>query len=166
MLGKYNIGYNKILISTVLLAECVELCLIRYNMLWFTFNTISSISLLCCVSDAGVMSLQLLWLFWTFILTTCTVLGNPDAKRLYDDLLSNYNKLVRPVVNTTDVLRVCIKLKLSQLIDVVSFPETLHWRHWRVHSMIVKLQILKKNWKKKGGARAVFFATTLDTPEP
>lgn len=49
------------------------------------------------------------------------VAGNPDAKRLYDDLLSNYNKLVRPVVNTTDVLRVCIKLKLSQLIDVVSF---------------------------------------------
>ncbi|XP_018896881.2 acetylcholine receptor subunit alpha-like isoform X1 [Bemisia tabaci] len=46
------------------------------------------------------------------------VAGNPDAKRLYDDLLSNYNKLVRPVVNTTDVLRVCIKLKLSQLIDV------------------------------------------------
>lgn len=49
------------------------------------------------------------------------VAGNPDAKRLYDDLLSNYNKLVRPVVNTSDVLRVCIKLKLSQLIDVVSF---------------------------------------------
>lgn len=48
------------------------------------------------------------------------VAGNPDAKRLYDDLLSNYNKLVRPVVNTTDVLKVCIKLKLSQLIDVVS----------------------------------------------
>lgn len=50
------------------------------------------------------------------------VAGNPDAKRLYDDLLSNYNKLVRPVVNTSDVLRVCIKLKLSQLIDVVSQP--------------------------------------------
>ncbi|KAH1012772.1 hypothetical protein HUJ05_011868 [Dendroctonus ponderosae] len=45
--------------------------------------------------------------------------ANPDAKRLYDDLLSNYNKLVRPVVNTSDVLRVCIKLKLSQLIDVI-----------------------------------------------
>ncbi|XP_043247148.1 acetylcholine receptor subunit alpha-like [Amphibalanus amphitrite] len=44
--------------------------------------------------------------------------GNPDAKRLYDDLLSNYNKLVRPVKNTTDVLTVYIKLKLSQLIDV------------------------------------------------
>ena len=45
--------------------------------------------------------------------------GNPDAKRLYDDLLSNYNKLVRPVVNVTDSVRVKFKLKLSQLIDVV-----------------------------------------------
>ncbi|XP_037931966.1 acetylcholine receptor subunit alpha-like [Teleopsis dalmanni] len=44
--------------------------------------------------------------------------SNPDAKRLYDDLLSNYNKLVRPVVNVTDALTVRIKLKLSQLIDV------------------------------------------------
>ena len=46
--------------------------------------------------------------------------GNPDAKRLYDDLLSNYNKLVRPVVNVTDAVTVRLKLKLSQLIDVVS----------------------------------------------
>ena len=52
--------------------------------------------------------------------------GNPDAKRLYDDLLSNYNKLVRPVVNTTDPLTVRIKLKLSQLIDVVSLVCHLH----------------------------------------
>ncbi|KAK4008859.1 hypothetical protein OUZ56_013985 [Daphnia magna] len=48
--------------------------------------------------------------------------GNPDAKRLYDDLLSNYNKIVRPVVNNSDVLTVRIKLKLSQLIDLaISF---------------------------------------------
>ncbi|XP_028171608.1 acetylcholine receptor subunit alpha-like [Ostrinia furnacalis] len=59
------------------------------------------------------------WLAACCLLRAATA-GNPDAKRLYDDLLSNYNKLVRPVVNTTDVLRVCIKLKLSQLIDVVS----------------------------------------------
>ena len=50
-------------------------------------------------------------------------MGNPDAKRLYDDLLSNYNKLVRPVQNTTDPLTVRIKLKLSQLIDVVSIKQ-------------------------------------------
>ncbi|XP_050518810.1 acetylcholine receptor subunit alpha-like isoform X5 [Diabrotica virgifera virgifera] len=55
---------------------------------------------------------------WFFLLILSYCIGNPDAKRLYDDLLSNYNKLVRPVVNTSDVLRVCIKLKLSQLIDV------------------------------------------------
>jgi nicotinic acetylcholine receptor, invertebrate len=55
---------------------------------------------------------------FSFSFTVCA--GNPDAKRLYDDLLSNYNKLVRPVVNVTDALTVRIKLKLSQLIDVVS----------------------------------------------
>jgi len=44
--------------------------------------------------------------------------GNPDAKRLYDDLLSNYNKLVRPVVNVSEAVTVMLKLKLSQLIDV------------------------------------------------
>lgn len=33
----------------------------------------------------------------TLLSPTSTVTGgNPDAKRLYDDLLSNYNKLVRP----------------------------------------------------------------------
>ncbi|KYM99031.1 Acetylcholine receptor subunit alpha-like protein [Cyphomyrmex costatus] len=56
--------------------------------------------------------------FFSALVVHGAVAGNPDAKRLYDDLLSNYNKLVRPVVNTSDVLRVCIKLKLSQLIDV------------------------------------------------
>jgi len=49
------------------------------------------------------------------------VSANPDAKRLYDDLLSNYNKLVRPVANVSDALTVKIKLKLSQLIDVVTY---------------------------------------------
>ena len=58
--------------------------------------------------------------FLLFLVPSLVSGGNPDAKRLYDDLLSNYNKLVRPVVNTTDPLTVRIKLKLSQLIDVVS----------------------------------------------
>jgi len=44
--------------------------------------------------------------------------GNPDAKRLYDEILSGYNKLVRPVKNVTDPVTVKFKLKLSQLIDV------------------------------------------------
>ena len=39
---------------------------------------------------------------------------------MFDDLLSSYNKLVRPVMNVTDAVTVKFKLKLSQLIDVVS----------------------------------------------
>lgn len=66
-----------------------------------------------------IIKMNWLW-FLSALIVNGAVAGNPDAKRLYDDLLSNYNKLVRPVVNTSDVLRVCIKLKLSQLIDVVS----------------------------------------------
>ncbi len=54
--------------------------------------------------------------------------GNPDAKRLFDDLLSSYNKLVRPVMNVTDAVTVKFKLKLSQLIDVVSVAP------WKVES--------------------------------
>ncbi|CAN7985614.1 unnamed protein product, partial [Ixodes hexagonus] len=44
--------------------------------------------------------------------------GNPDAKRLYDDLMSSYNRLIRPVSNNSDRLTVKMGLKLSQLIDV------------------------------------------------
>lgn len=43
---------------------------------------------------------------------------NPDAKRLYDDLLSNYNRLIRPVYNNTETLTVWLRLKLSQLIEM------------------------------------------------
>lgn len=48
--------------------------------------------------------------------------ANPDAKRLYDDLMSNYNRLIRPVGNNSDRLTVKMGLKLSQLIDVVGNP--------------------------------------------
>jgi nicotinic acetylcholine receptor, invertebrate len=44
--------------------------------------------------------------------------ANPDAKRLYDDLLSNYNRLIRPVVNNSETLTVYLGLKVSQLIEV------------------------------------------------
>ena len=44
--------------------------------------------------------------------------SNPHAKRLYDDLLHDYNRLIRPVPNFTETLTVKLGLKLSQLIDV------------------------------------------------
>lgn len=64
------------------------------------------------------MMKNLVGTMWIVLVLISGCFGNPDAKRLYDDLLSNYNKLVRPVVNVTDALTVKIKLKLSQLIDV------------------------------------------------
>jgi len=50
-----------------------------------------------------------------------------DAKRLYDDKLkfSGYNKLIRPVGNTSDTLTVRIGLRLTQIIDVVSIHRPL-----------------------------------------
>lgn len=51
-------------------------------------------------------------------LNFATGLANPDSKRLYDDLLSNYNRLIRPVGNNSDRLTVKMGLRLSQLIDV------------------------------------------------
>ena len=65
-------------------------------------------------------------LFFLLDLVNCFIFiavlsdGNPDAKRLYDEILAGYNKLVRPVKNVTDPVTVKFKLKLSQLIDVVS----------------------------------------------
>ena len=47
------------------------------------------------------------------------VTPNPDAKRLYDDLLSNYNRLIRPVSNHTEKVTVKLGLRLSQLVDLV-----------------------------------------------
>lgn len=67
-----------------------------------------------CIYDDNV-DIKLLLIVFFSVLSN----GNPDAKRLFDDLLSSYNKLVRPVINVTDPVTVKFKLKLSQLIDVV-----------------------------------------------
>ena len=57
--------------------------------------------------------------------------ANPDAKRLYDDLLSNYNRLIRPVSNHTEKVTVKLGLRLSQLVDLVRFGMMLIWpRIW------------------------------------
>ena len=64
---------------------------------------------------------------------------NPDAKRLFDDLLSSYNKLVRPVINVTDAVTVKFKLKLSQLIDVVS--DVAPWKVESHKKLIVSIHL-------------------------
>ncbi len=42
-----------------------------------------------------------------------------SAKRLFDDLMQHYDKLRRPVKRGNDTLSVGLKLKLSQIIDLV-----------------------------------------------
>lgn len=44
---------------------------------------------------------------------------SPDRKRLLDELLTNYNKLVRPVKNSSDTMLVKFKIQLTQILDVV-----------------------------------------------
>lgn len=61
-----------------------------------------------------------LWLGGVVALCCHHVRSSPDAKRLYDDLMKDYNKLIRPVPSNTGTLNVSLGLKLTQLIDVVS----------------------------------------------
>nr|ALB27749.1 nicotinic acetylcholine receptor alpha 4 subunit [Rhopalosiphum padi] len=44
--------------------------------------------------------------------------GNPYKKHLFDDLLSNYNRLIRPVQNHSENLTVWMGLKLTQLTEM------------------------------------------------
>ena len=45
--------------------------------------------------------------------------GNSDAKRLYDDLMSNYNRLIRPVKDHGDKVTVKLGVRLTQIIEIV-----------------------------------------------
>ena len=56
----------------------------------------------------------------SFSILVVPVRADQDAKRLYEDLLTDYNRLIRPVGNNSDRLTVKLGLKLSQLIDVVN----------------------------------------------
>lgn len=62
---------------------------------------------------------------WFVLVTTSpdeTTHDRFHAKRLYDDKLkkSEYNRLIRPVGNSTDSLPVRVGLRLTSIIDVVS----------------------------------------------
>ncbi|XKL62063.1 hypothetical protein PGB90_001896 [Kerria lacca] len=70
--------------------------------------------------------------------------ANPHAKRLYDDLLSNYNRLIRPVANNTDKLTVWMGLKLAQLTEVNLRNQVITASIW-VIQVLDKTQI-KVKW--------------------
>ncbi|XP_003373948.1 acetylcholine receptor subunit alpha-type unc-63 [Trichinella spiralis] len=56
---------------------------------------------------------------------TCS--RSEHARRLFQDILTGYNKLLRPVQNTSDAVTVKVKLRLSQLLDVVWTDSNINW---------------------------------------
>jgi hypothetical protein len=46
-------------------------------------------------------------------------LAHTAEKRLQEDLIRNYNRLVRPVTKNSDILVVHLGIKLTQILDVV-----------------------------------------------
>ncbi|CAD5224205.1 unnamed protein product [Bursaphelenchus xylophilus] len=56
--------------------------------------------------------------------------ANEDAKRLYDDLMVNYNKHRRPARSPTEAVTIFLKLRLSQIIDVHELDQTMTCSVW------------------------------------
>ncbi|KAL0821283.1 hypothetical protein ABMA28_005883 [Loxostege sticticalis] len=72
-------------------------------------------------------------IFVCFLLIFSVCFANPDAKRLYDDLLSNYNRLIRPVDKNNNTVLVKLGLRLSQLIDLNLKDQILTTNVWLEH---------------------------------
>lgn len=88
------------------------------------------------------------------LLTTVVIKANPDAKRLYDDLLSNYNRLIRPVSNHTQKVTVKLGLRLSQLVDLNLKDQILTTNVWLEHEW----QDYKFSWdpSEYGGVTEIY----------
>nr|QEM43363.1 nicotinic acetylcholine receptor alpha 2 subunit [Bradysia odoriphaga] len=76
-----------------------------------------------------------IWSVILLLVCQCILVAecNPDAKRLYDDLLSTYNRLIRPVSNNTETVLVKLGLRLSQLIDLNLKDQILTTNVWLEH---------------------------------
>ncbi|KAK6049283.1 hypothetical protein COOONC_13212 [Cooperia oncophora] len=57
-------------------------------------------------------------------------ISSKDENRLYREVLSNYNKLVRPVVNPTDTLRVEMKVFLQQIMGLDGKNQIIELNAW------------------------------------
>ncbi|OQV13811.1 Acetylcholine receptor subunit beta-like 2 [Hypsibius exemplaris] len=100
-----------------------------------------------------------IWQLGWIILLVQDARGNNDAKRLYDDLLAGYNRLIRPVGNNTERLTVKMGLRLSQLIDVDEKNQIMTVNVWvRQEWNDTKL---KWNPKEYGGVERLYVPSTM-----
>ncbi|CAJ0575287.1 unnamed protein product, partial [Mesorhabditis spiculigera] len=67
-----------------------------------------------------------------FIIPTYT----RDYNRLFDDLLRRYNRLVRPVKNNNETIRIEFKFKLSQIVDVFEKNQVATTHGWLRHRWV------------------------------
>ncbi|KAK0428454.1 hypothetical protein QR680_010817 [Steinernema hermaphroditum] len=58
------------------------------------------------------------------------VRANEDAKRLYDDLMVNYNRHRRPAASPHEAITIKLKLRLSQIIDVHEIDQIMTCSVW------------------------------------
>lgn len=82
-----------------------------------------------------------------------------DAARLFDDLLADYNKLVRPVDDNNATLIVKFKLKLSQLLDVHEKNQIMTTNVWLQHSWLD--QKLKWHPEDYGGVEVLYVPSEM-----
>lgn len=82
--------------------------------------------------------------------------ANVDAKMLYEDLFirSGYNRLIRPVANMSDAVRVKIFLRLMQIIDVDEKNQIMTTNVWVVQEWFDPS--LKWNPDENGGVEVLY----------
>uniref|UniRef100_A0A914VQF1 Uncharacterized protein n=2 Tax=Plectus sambesii TaxID=2011161 RepID=A0A914VQF1_9BILA len=94
-----------------------------------------------------------LWLLYVSALAAF-VSGNENAKRLYDDLMINYNKLRRPAKSPHEPVTIKLRLRLSQIIDVHEKDQIMTSSVWlKQQWMDTKLAWDPKNY---GGVRVLY----------
>ncbi|VDK62621.1 unnamed protein product [Cylicostephanus goldi] len=74
----------------------------------------------------GYIVLHLIWV-WHYAFASCGVL---HIRELYRDLLNNYNKLVRPVRNPKDSLKVEMKVFLQQIVGLDGKNQIIELNAW------------------------------------
>ncbi|CAG9537308.1 unnamed protein product [Cercopithifilaria johnstoni] len=108
----------------------------------------------CYTFKMFVVNFDLLYIFLLPI-----VYCNKDANRLFEDLLVDYNKLVRPVDNKTNALVVRFKLKLSQLLDVHEKNQIMTTNVWLQHTWTdIKL---RWNPEEYGGVNVLYVPSDM-----
>ena len=71
------------------------------------------------------------------VLCVCSVGGNSDAKRLFDDMMSNYNRLIRPVRNHSEKVMVKLGVRLTQIIEIDLKDQILKTNLWMEHVRVL-----------------------------